>query len=130
MKLDDTNFEIYAARNYDNPQCYDTEEFRDDLKRFKYIKRLLIKYHETGEFKDRLVLNHLTIIFNVFGTAPGIRMLFLKLPNFYPELKTILSWMKILPTMVEEIGPDAINIPTDAIAYDYAIKEILTKIVK
>ena len=67
QQLDDTNFMLYAAAHYDNPQCYDTDEFYDDLKRFKYLKRLLNRYKETGELKERLILNHLTVIYNVFG---------------------------------------------------------------
>ena len=62
MYLTDSNFQIFAAKYYDNPVCFDTEEFLDDLKRFKYLKRLFLKYHETGEFKIRLILNHITVI--------------------------------------------------------------------
>ena len=54
-RLDETNFLLYAAKHYDNPQCYDTIEFYDDLKRFKYIKRLLNRYHEEGDLKERLI---------------------------------------------------------------------------
>jgi len=66
-KLDETNFVLYAAKHYDNPHCYDTLEFYDDLNRFKYLKRLFNRYEETGELKDRLIINHLTIIYNIFG---------------------------------------------------------------
>jgi len=76
QQLDDTNFMLYAAAHYDNPQCYDTDEFYDDLKRFKYLKRLLNRYKETGELKERLILNHLTVIYNVFGSTPATRLLF------------------------------------------------------
>ena len=55
QQLDDSNFMLYAAANYDNPHCYDTDEFYDDLKRFKYLKRLLNRYKETGELKERLI---------------------------------------------------------------------------
>ena len=71
QKLDDSNFLLYAAANYDNPQCYDTDEFYDDLKRFKYLKRLFNKYREANELKERLILNHLTVLFIVFGPMPG-----------------------------------------------------------
>ena len=74
--LDDSNFLLYAASNYDNPQCYDTDEFYDDLKRFKYLKRLFNRYKETGELKERLILNHLIVIYNVFGPMPATRLLF------------------------------------------------------
>ena len=64
QQLDDSNFMLYAAANYDNPQCYDTDEFYDDLKRFKYLKRLFNRYKETGELKERLIsvsYTHLTL---------------------------------------------------------------------
>ena len=78
-KVDETNFLLYAAKHYDNPHCYDTVEFYEDLNRFKYIKRLLNKYEESGDIKDRLIINHLTVIYNVFGVEAGTRLLFLKL---------------------------------------------------
>ena len=76
-KLDESNFLLYAAKHYDNPQCFDTIEFYEDLKRFKYIKRLFNRYIEDGDLKERLVLNHIVILFNLFGVKAAIRMLFL-----------------------------------------------------
>ena len=74
QKLDDSNFILYAAAHYDNPQCYDTDEFYDDLKRFKYLKRLFNRYKETGELKERLILNHLVLMNQmpeiVYGIGP------------------------------------------------------------
>ena len=67
-KIDESNFILFAAQSYDNPQCMDETEFFDDLKRFKYLKRLFNKYKENGELKERLVLNHLTILYNLFVT--------------------------------------------------------------
>ena len=66
-KVDEFNFLLYAAKHYDNPQCYDTVEFYDDLKRIKYIKRLINRYIEEGDLKERLILNHIIILNNVFG---------------------------------------------------------------
>ena len=68
-KLDEFNFLLYAAKHYDNPQCYDTVEFYDDLKRFKYIKRLLNRYVEEGDLKERLILNHIIVLNNEIGRA-------------------------------------------------------------
>jgi len=65
--LNAKNFVLYAAKHYDNPGCESIEEFHDDLNRFKYIKRLFTKYQETGEIKERLVLNHLIALYNLFG---------------------------------------------------------------
>lgn len=103
ITLDESNFILYAASNYDNPTCYDTEEFEDDLKRFKYLKRLLNKFNESGEFKDRLILNHLIILFNVFGHKATVRMLFYKLPEYHSEIKTILTFMGVMPDRIDGI---------------------------
>jgi hypothetical protein len=64
MNLDhvnENNFLLFAAKHYDNPQCHNTEEFYDDLKRFNYLKRLFNRFQEDGEIKERLVLNHLVL---------------------------------------------------------------------
>ena len=73
--LDEENFILYAARNYYRPRGIDAEEFFDDLKRFKYIKRLVNRHYRGGDLKERLVLNHITIIMNVFGPNAGLKML-------------------------------------------------------
>jgi hypothetical protein len=66
------SFYLYAAKNY---YSLDSEEFDDDLKRFKYIKRLINRYKQTGDLPERLILNHLTVLFNVFGIEPALIML-------------------------------------------------------
>ena len=95
--LCDDNFLIYAAKHYDRPHILQSE-FEDDLSRIKYVKRLLRKYKQTGEFKERLVLNHIIILANVFGVEPTVNMLFFKVdPEDYPLLKTILLFLNYLP---------------------------------
>mgnify|MGYP006251878411 FL=1 len=61
--LDDSNFMLFAAKYYDNPSCVDTNEFEDDLSRIKYIKRLFRKYKDTGELRERLIFNHLIVLY-------------------------------------------------------------------
>ena len=78
-ELNDDTFVHYAVRNYYNPRCIDAEEFFDDLNRFKYIKRLVNRYNRGGDLAEKLVLNHLTIIMNVFGHDAGLRMLEFKI---------------------------------------------------
>ena len=96
--LTEENFSLYAAKNYNNPQCLDVEEFNDDLARFKYIKRLLRKYRQTGEIQERLVLNHLIILYNVFGIEAANRMVFYKLEEeLWPAIKTFLVFLSYLP---------------------------------
>ena len=96
--LHDGNFLMYAAKSYDRPQILQTE-FEDDLKRIKYIKRLLRKYRQTGDCKERLILNHIIILSNVFGVEASVNMLFFKVyAADYPILKTFLLFLNYLPT--------------------------------
>jgi hypothetical protein len=103
-KLTNDNFLIYAAKHYDNPQCHSTEEFVDDLKRIKYIKKLLTKYVESGELKDRLILNHLIILNNVFGAIHLPRILFLKMGDQFQYIKPFLILLEILPAKIYNIS--------------------------
>ena len=95
--LNDDNFLIYAAKAYDKPHIIQSE-FEEDLKRLKYVKRLLRKYRQTGDFKERLILNHVIILSNVFGVEPTVNMLFYRVdPEDYPLLKTILIFLNYMP---------------------------------
>ena len=89
--LNDDNFLIFAMKCYDSPKCI-MSEFEEDLKRIKYIKRLIKRYRTTGELEERLILNHLIILSNVFGTKNAVRMLFYKIDKEdYNILKTSIS---------------------------------------
>lgn len=123
--LTEENFLLYAARHYDNILCTDVEEFYDDLKRFKYIKRLLGKYKESGELKERLILNHLIILYNVFGDS-ATKMLFLKLSGFHSELKPFVLFLGFLPEIIRGIKPDPFY--TSDISMDPYIVSVLRKI--
>lgn len=127
-KLDESNILLYAAKHYINSQCCDTVEFYEDLNRFKYIKRLFNKYMESGDLKERLILNHLTVLYNVFGVEPTTRMLFVKLVTQYNMLKPFLLLLGTLPIIVEGIGIKNETIFTDGIPVDKKISEILEKI--
>jgi len=127
-QVDESNFLLYAAKHYENPHCYDTVEFYEDLNRFKYIKRLFNKYEETGDIKDRLVVNHLTIVYNVFGVEAGTRLLFLKLRDHLHLIKPFLELMGTLPTVVQKIGIEGKDIFTDDIKSDAGVVEALKKI--
>ena len=88
---------VYAAQNYYNPKCIDTEDFLEDLKRFKYIKRLLNRYRDSGVLSERLILNHLIIIFNVFDIEAGLNILELKLEvEYWPVIKPFLIFLKTI----------------------------------
>jgi hypothetical protein len=114
--LNDENFMMYAMKCYDSPNCI-MSEFEEDLKRIKYIKRLIKRYKTTGELKERLILNHIIILSNVFGTRNAVRMLFFKLDEQdYQILKTFLMFLDYMPDYVTGIrGKDiwARNISVD-----------------
>ena len=101
MKFDDLNeknFLLYAMKEYNNPQYVDVDEFNDDLKKIKYIKRLLNQYISEGILKERLLLNHIIVFFNVFRPKAATRILFYKMEEeFWPMLKTFLFYLNYMP---------------------------------
>ena len=107
MKFDDLNegnFLMYSMKEYNNMQCIDIEEFYDDLKKIKYIKRLFNIYLNDGQLKERLILNHLIVFYNVFSIQAGTRILFYKIEEqFWPMLKTFLIFLDRMPDKIESI---------------------------
>lgn len=125
--LNDDNFLIYAAKCYDRPHILQSE-FEDDLKHIKYLKRLFRKYRQTGEFKERLVLNHVIILSNVFGVEATVNMLFFKVdPEDYPILKTILIFLNYMP-MHFAVTFDKYYIIQEEILVDLKIANVLRNI--
>ena len=94
-KLTAKNFAAYAMKHYDDPQCEDMEDFYEDLRRFRYLKRLLFRYYQHGELRERLMLNHLICIFNVFGYEASMRMLKFKIKDqgYWSSIKTMLIYL-------------------------------------
>ena len=85
-------------KEYDNPQCVEVEEFNDDLRRIKYIKRLFNQYHTENILKERLILNHIIVFYNVFSVQAATRILFYKIDEeFWPMLKTFLLYLSYMP---------------------------------
>lgn len=112
IPLTNDNWRLVAAKAYDKPHAL-WSEFEDDANRVQYIKRLLTKYHQTGQLKERLILNHLVIWFNVFGTE-GIRLLFFRLePRDLPVIKPFLFLLGRLPPVVD--GLNTVTIPHDPV---------------
>ncbi len=107
-KLTSKNFKLYAAQHYNNPECLDVEEFQQDLNRFKYIKRLLKRYELTGDLQERLILNHLIVLFNVFGIKPGNRMIWYKVnEEHWHYIKPFLVYLHYLSEDAKvEVGMD------------------------
>ena len=99
-KITPENVVMFAIRHYNNPHCEGEKEFEDDLKRFKYIKRLLRKYHDTGILKERLLLNHLIVLHNVFGTTACVTLLLYKIQKEYWSV--LKSFLIFLNSITEE----------------------------
>jgi hypothetical protein len=97
MQLTNKNLILFAAKHYYNPKCIDSEEFFEDLKRFKYLLRLMNRYRDTGVLSERLILNHLIVIFNVFGYDAGLDILELKIDvDQWTVLKPFLIFLKAI----------------------------------
>ena len=113
-KITPQNVVMYAIKNYDNPQCEGEKEFEDDLKRFKYIKRLLSRYYDTGILKERLLLNHLIVLNNVFSMEAATTLLLYKIqPTYWPALKSFLIYLNsISDNELIEIEHDMIVLET------------------
>lgn len=101
-KLCENNFLLYAMHHYDNPQCHSLEEFEEDLKKFLYLKKLLSRYKKDGELRERLILNHIIVLYNVFGDA-ATNMLFYKIDaECWSSLVTFLVYLERMPEYVAE----------------------------
>ena len=96
-KLTARNFELYASQHYNNPEATDVLEFKEDLSRFKYLKRLLKRYEISGDLQERLILNHLIVIYNVFGVKAADRMVWFKInEEHYSYIKPFLIFLNFL----------------------------------
>ena len=125
--LNEKNFLLYAMKEYNNPQCTDVEEFNDDVKKIKYIKRLLNQYVSEGVLKERLLLNHIIVFYNVFPPAAATRILFFKIEErFWPILKPFLFYLKLMPEdKIESIMGKEIR--TNEILMDQGVIDSLRK---
>lgn len=122
-KLTDENFLIFCAKVYDNPSAHSTEEFLEDLSRIRYVKKLLTRYQETGDLKERLILNHVITLHNCFGVHLA-RILFLKTEKQYHMVKPFLILLNALPAVIYNVGKYD-KVFTDDIPLDSTIVERL-----
>jgi hypothetical protein len=121
-KLNQNNFMMFAMKMYSNPLCTGIEEFKEDMNRIKYIKRLFLKYKKNHKLKDRLILNHIIILQNVFGAEACSRILFYKLNSeLHSVLKTFLDYLQYLPPSIPEVNLSDIEL-------DQKIVKILSRI--
>lgn len=114
---------IYAIKAYDKPE-FIKSEFKEEMKRFNYLKRLFCRYRKTKEVRERLIINHIVVIYNVFGVEVANRMLFYKIhKEDYPTLKTYLLFLNQMPEVIKGIkGQDIIS--TD-ISVDMTVADVL-----
>lgn len=120
------NIIMYAIKAYDKPNCI-MSEFHDDMKRFNYLKRLFQRYRKYDELREQLVLNHLVVIYNVFGPEVATRLLFFKMSkDDYSVLKTYLLFLNYMPEKIRGIKGHDIN--SSDIPVDMKIADSLRKI--
>ena len=124
--LNDDNFMMYAMKCYNTPNCI-MSEFEGDIKRTKYLKRLFRRYKVTKTLKERLILNHLILLNNVFGPEAAAKILFYRVDERdYDILKTFLLYLNTLPEIIR--GVNGKTIRTTDIPVDLHIAEILRQI--
>jgi len=129
MSFDDLNNDnvlMFAVKAYDSPNCV-MSEYKDDMKRFNYLKRLFKRYRKVNELRERLVLNHIVVLCNVFGPEAATRLLFYKMArDDYPALKTYLLFLSVMPERIKGIkGADIIS---SEIPIDFKVAEVLRDI--
>lgn len=121
MKLTESTFLLFASKHYDNPQCSDITEFEEDLKRFQYLRKLFGRYRQDNDLKERLILNHLIIIYNVFGPT-ATNMLFMRLQEYHEYLRPFVEYLNFMPNIIKY---EDVVLHKDNIASDEAITEKL-----
>ena len=122
-KLNENNFLIFAMNHYDNPQCHSLEEFDEDLRKFLYLKKLITRYKKDNDLKERLILNHIIVLYNVFGVN-ATRMLFYKIEKEYWDvLTTFLFYLGHMPETIPEY-----NIILSDIRLDEKVIAVLRKL--
>lgn len=125
-QLNDDTVLLYAIKAYDKLN-YVKSEFEEDYKTFRYVKRLLQRYRATGELKENLILNHLSLIYNMFGIEPGTRLLFYKMDEAdYSSLKTFLLFLNTMPDVIH--GINGKDIRSSDLSIDMNVANILRKI--
>lgn len=125
--LTDQNFIIYAIKKYNNPTCKSDKEFFEDLSRIKYIKRLLKRFFDKKILKERLILNHLIVLFNIFDVESAIKILFFKIDKkLWPLLKTFLVYLDRMPDKI--VGVKEKPIVSSDIPIDINVAKILRQL--
>jgi 5'(3')-deoxyribonucleotidase len=124
MILTESTFLLYAMKHYDNPQCTEMSEFDEDMKRFQYLRKLFSRYRQDQDLKERLILNHLIVLYNVFGVE-ATNMLFMRLHEYHEYLKPFVEYLNFMPAI---LAYDDYVINSRSIMPDSYIKETLKEI--
>jgi hypothetical protein len=125
--LTEDNFLLFCAKHYDNSRYTSTEEFVEDLNRIKYIKKLLTRYVESGDLRERLILNHIIVLNNCFGAEILCKILYLKLKPQMKHIKPFLILINSLPEKIYNVADESV-IETDLIEIDHEIVKKLRKV--
>lgn len=124
LSLTDETFVVHAMNCYDNPSCHEVSEFEEDLKRFQYLRKLFNRYKQFGELRERLILNHLIILYNIFGYGTT-NMLYLKLEGYHEYLKPFIDYLNHTTEFIEYNGK---RFQSDLIQCDLLIENTLKKL--
>ena len=112
-KLNEGNFLVHAMHHYDNPQCHSLVEFEEDIKKFLYLKKLLSRYKNTGEVRERLILNHIIVLYNIFGDAATNMMFYKTDEQYWNVLVTFLVYLERMPESLPQYGINISDIELD-----------------
>jgi len=125
--VDDKNFVLYCARHYLIDRHYTTDEFLEDINRIKYIKKLITRYIESAELRERLILNHIIILNNCFGSIVLNKILYLKLKQQWKYIQPFLVFLNIHQEKIYNVG-DEVIIDMDYSSMDESILDRLRKL--
>ena len=125
--LNNETFILYCMRNYDGGFLATTEDFHNDLARIKYIKKLITRYRKNNDLQERLILNHIIVLNNMFGAVQTARILFFRLYDDFDVIKPFLVLLSIMPEVFVNVG-DTKHINTDMLSMDQTIVEALRKL--
>lgn len=123
------NFTVYAAHYYDNPNCTSDDEFFEDLERFKYLKKLFYQYQHKNVLRERLILNHLIVLYNVFENKACTKMLFLRLEDYLTFLIPFLQLLNYLPKKITDIKfENSVIYPHEIPVDEYIVQKLKEEI--
>lgn len=126
MELSDTNFDEYAKYHYKNEYCISIDEFYKDLSRIKYIRTLIKRYIDHGDLKERLILNHIVALGNVFSIESVVKMVFFRLEEeMWPTIKPFLEYLNYMPEVVSIRG---YYVHTSDVPIDFNVKDKLNNL--